>query len=159
VLPPPGAGPSRAAIVAGNFNPQHAARALARRLAVQALYRWQLNAAPWQDLVSEFAGDADMPRADRAYFSALVQRAVEEHAALDAALAPFLSRSAARLDPIEHAVLLIASVELQHQPQLPFRVVIDEAVGLARRYGATDGHKFVNGVLDRAARAWRPQER
>jgi N utilization substance protein B len=145
--------------MAGKFNPQTAARALARRLAVQALYRWQLNAAPWQDLVNEFATDADMPRADGGYFRALVQRAIEDHAALDAALAPFLARAAAMLDPVEHAVLLIAAVELQHQPQVPFRVVIDEAVGLARRFGATDGHKFVNGVLDRAARAWRADER
>lgn len=145
--------------MAGNFNPQTAARALARRLAVQALYRWQLNAAPWQDLVTEFASDADMPRADAAYFRALVQQAIDEHETLDAALGPFLSRAAAVLDPVEHAVLLIASVELQHQKQVPFRVVIDEAVGLARRFGATDGHKFVNGVLDRAARAWRSDER
>ena len=145
--------------MAGNFNPQTAARALARRLAVQALYRWQLNAAPWQDLVTEFASDADMPRADAAYFRALVQQAIDEHETLDAALGPFLSRAAAVLDPVEHAVLLIASVELKHQKQVPFRVVIDEAVGLARRFGATDGHKFVNGVLDRAARAWRSDER
>jgi N utilization substance protein B len=145
--------------MAGNFNPRTAARALARRLAVQALYRWQLNAAPWQDLVSEFSTDADMARADGEYFRALVQQAVEQSARLDEALAPFLARGAALLDPIEHAVLLVASVELQHHSQVPYRVVIDEAVGLARRFGATDGHKFVNAVLDRAARAWRPDER
>jgi N utilization substance protein B len=145
--------------MARNFNPQTAARALARRLAVQALYRWQLNAAPWQELANEFAADADMPRADGEYFRALVRQAIDDHAALDEALTPFLARAAAMLDPVEHAVLLIAAVELQHQPQVPFRVVIDEAVGLARRFGATDGHKFVNGVLDRAARAWRVDER
>jgi N utilization substance protein B len=145
--------------MARNFNPQTAARALARRLAVQALYRWQLNPAPWQDLTGEFALDADMARADGEYFRALLQQAIEQHEQLDAALTPFLDRAPATLDPIEHAVLLVASVELQHRPQLPFRVVIDEAVGLARRFGATDGHKFVNGVLDRAARAWRPAER
>jgi N utilization substance protein B len=145
--------------MAGNFNPRTAARALARRLAVQALYRWQLNAAPWQHLVSEFSTDADMARADGEYFRALVQRAVEQSAALDVALAPFLDRRAAILDPIEHAVLLVASIELQHEPQVPYRVIIDEAVGLTRRFGATDGHKFVNAVLDRAARAWRPDDR
>ncbi len=145
--------------MAGNFNPQTAARALARRLAVQALYRWQLNVAPWQDLVSEFALDADMARADGEYFRTLVRQAIDDHETLDVALAPFLARAAAALDPVEHAVLLIASVELQHHKQVPFRVVIDEAVGLARRFGATDGHKFVNGVLDRAARAWRTDER
>ncbi len=145
--------------MAGNFNPRTAARALARRLAVQALYRWQLNAAPWQDLINEFSTDADMGRADWEYFKALVQRAVEQSAELDVALAPFLARKAEVLDPIEHAVLLVASVELQHQREIPFRVIIDEAVGLSRRFGATDGHKFVNAVLDRAARAWRPDDR
>ncbi len=145
--------------MAGNFNPRTAARALARRLAVQALYRWQLNAAPWQDLLTEFSSDADMARADGEYFRTLVRQAVEQHTELDVALTPFLARSPAVLDPIEHAVLLVASVELQHQPQVPYRVVIDEAVGLTRRFGATDGHKFVNAVLDRAARSWRPDER
>jgi len=125
--------------MAGHFNPRTAARALARRLAVQALYRWQLNAAPWQDLVGEFSTDPDMPRADGEYFRTLVQRAVEQSAELDVGMAPFLDRRAAILDPIEHAVLLVASVELQHEPQLPYRVIIDEAVGLARRFGATDG--------------------
>jgi N utilization substance protein B len=145
--------------VAGNFNPRTAARALARRLAVQALYRWQLNAAPWQDLVSEFSSDADMARADGEYFKSLVQSAVEQHAELDLAMKPFLARDAAALDPIEHAVLLVASVELQQHAQVPYRVVIDEAVGITRRFGATDGHKFVNAVLDRAVRSWRPEER
>jgi N utilization substance protein B len=144
--------------MAGNFNPRTAARALARRLAVQALYRWQLNASSFDELLNEFSADADMPRADAEYFGALVRQAIDEHARLDAALTPFLSRAAAELDPVEHAVLLIAAVELQHRPDVPFRVVINEAVGLARRFGATDGHKFVNGVLDRAARAWRTDE-
>src|SRR5712671_4067896 len=87
--------------MARNFNPQTAARALARRLAVQALYRWQLNSAPWQDLFNEFATDADMPRADGEYFRALVRQAIDQHAALDEALAPFLARAAAMLDPVE----------------------------------------------------------
>jgi N utilization substance protein B len=142
-----------------HFNPQSAARALARRLAVQALYRWQINAGPWQDLVSEFSSEPDMARADGGYFRTLVQSAVEQHEPLDAALAPFLARSAALLDPVEHAVLLVAAVELRATDGPPFRVVINEAVSIARRYGATDGHKFINGVLDRAARAWRPEER
>ena len=136
-----------------------AARAVARKLAVQALYRWQLNAAPWQDLVTEFADDADMPRVDRRYFSDLLRDICTGHEALDESLHPFLDRAAAHLDPIEHAVLLIASCELQHRPEIPFRVVINEAVGLARRFGGTDGHKFVNGVLDRAAHTWRAAER
>jgi N utilization substance protein B len=134
------------------------ARHIARKLALQALYRWQLNDCPWQDLVAEFATDADMARADRAYFQALIEGICGQRVQFDAALAPLLDRKPAELDPVEHALLLIGSYELQHRPDVPFRVVISEAVGLARRFGATDGHKFVNGVLDRAARLWRPAE-
>lgn len=135
------------------------ARTVARKLALQALYRWQLNDCPWQDLAQEFAADPDMARADADYFRALIQGVCDEREALDAALAPLLDRKPMLLDPIEHALLLIGGYELQHRPDVPFRVVINEAVGLARRFGATDGHKFVNGVLDRAARLWRAQER
>ena len=134
------------------------ARTVARKLALQALYRWQLNVCPWQDLVQEFADDPDMPRADSEYFRPLIQGICDERDALDGALAPLLDRKPAELDPVEHALLLIGSYELQHRPDVPYRVVINEAVGLARRFGATDGHKFVNGVLDRAARLWRAQE-
>lgn len=145
-------------MAARRFNPQNAARALARRLAVQALYRWQLNPGPWQDVVAEFGTDPDMAKADGEYFRQLVESAITNGDALDTAYAPFLSRPAASLDPLERAVLLVAAVELREQPQVPYRVVIDEAVGLARRYGATDAHQFVNGVLDRAAREWRATE-
>jgi transcription antitermination protein NusB len=144
--------------VSGPIERKSGARKVARKLALQALYRWQLNACEWQDLVSEFATDADMPRADAEYFQALIAAITCSHDELDAALAPLLDRSPAQLDPVEHALLLIGSYELQHRPEVPFRVVINEAVTLARRFGATDGHKFVNGVLDRAARLWRVEE-
>jgi len=144
--------------VSGRGERNSGARTVARKLALQALYRWQLNACEWQDLVSEFASDADMPRADGDYFRALIEAITRSHQELDAALAPLLDRAPAQLDPVEHALLLIGSYELQHRPEVPFRVVINEAVTLARRFGATDGHKFVNGVLDRAARLWRVEE-
>jgi N utilization substance protein B len=134
------------------------ARTVARKLALQALYRWQLNVCPWQDLVQEFADDPDMPRADGEYFRALLEGICAGREALDGELAPLLDRKPVELDPVEHALLLIGSYELQHRPDVPYRVVINEAVGLARRFGATDGHKFINGVLDRAARLWRAQE-
>ena len=134
------------------------ARTVARKLALQALYRWQLNACEWQDLLQEFASDPDMRRADAEYFQGLIAAICRTHDELDAALAPLLDRKPAELDPVEHALLLIGSYELQHRPEVPFRVVINEAVNLARRFGATDGHKFINGVLDRAARLWRVQE-
>ena len=139
-------------------DPASGARSVARRLAVQAIYRVQINDGPWQDLVSEFADEPDMARADRGYFAALVQGACEGRDALDATLAPWLDRKPADLDPVEHAVLLVGLHELQHRPEVPWRVVITEAVTLTKRFGATDGHKFVNAVLDRAARALRPHE-
>ncbi len=144
--------------MSGPIEPSSGARHVARKLALQALYRWQLNDCPWQDLVREFAGDADMARADAAYFQTLIEGVCAGCSEFDAALAPLLDRKPAELDPIEHALLLIGSYELQQRPEVPFRVVISEAVALARRFGATDGHKFVNGVLDRAARLWRPAE-
>lgn len=144
--------------MSGRFERNSGARTVARKLALQALYRWQLNACEWQDLVQEFATDADMPRADAEYFEALIAAICRSHDELDAALAPLLDRKPTELDPVEHALLLIGSYELQHRHEVPFRVVINEAVNLARRFGATDGHKFINGVLDRAARLWRIQE-
>ena len=139
-------------------DPASGARSVARRLAVQALYRVQLNAGPWQDLVSEFAAEPDMARADREYFAALVQGCCEGREALDGRLAQWTDRKPADLDPVEHAVLLIGAYELGHRPDVPWRVVVNEAVNLTRKFGATDAHKFVNAVLDRAARVLRPHE-
>ena len=134
------------------------ARSVARKLALQALYRWQLNAGPWQDLVTDFAHEEDMVRADRDYFARLVQQIIIERDALDTQLGEWIDRQPQELDPVEHAVLLIGVHELAHQPEVPWRVVINEAVGLTRRFGATDAHKYVNAVLDRAARSLRPHE-
>jgi len=133
-------------------------RSVARKLALQALYRWQLNECPWQDLIQEFGDAEDMPRADREYFRELVEGVWRARDALDAELASWADRGPARLDPIEHAILLIGIYELRHRHDVPYRVAINEAVTLAKRFGATDGHKYVNAVLDRAARALRPNE-
>lgn len=134
------------------------ARSVARKLALQALYRWQLNEGPWQDLVSEFADAEDMPRADREYFRALIEGVVSRREALEARLKAASDREPPLLDPIERAVLLIGLYELEFEPEVPYRTAINEAVTLAKRFGATDGHKFVNAVLDRAARTLRPAE-
>lgn len=133
-------------------------RSVARKLALQALYRWQLNACPWQDLVQEFGESQDMPRADAGYFRTLVEGVWRAREELDTRLASLADREPRLLDPIEHAALLIGLYELSARPEVPYRVAISEAVGLAKRFGATDGHKFVNAVLDRAARALRPDE-
>ena len=133
-------------------------RSVARKLALQALYRWQLNDCPWQDLIQEFGDAEDMPRADREYFRELVEGVWRAREALDAQLSSWADRGPALLDPIEHAILLIGIYELGHSQDVPYRVAINEAVTLAKRFGATDGHKYVNAVLDRAARALRPNE-
>ena len=133
-------------------------RSVARKLALQALYRWQLNACPWQDLIQEFASADDMPKADAEYFRELVEGVWHAHVDLDASLASLMDRKPEHLDPIEHAALFIGLFELGSKPEVPYRVAINEAVSLAKRFGATDGHKFVNAVLDRAARNLRPNE-
>ena len=134
------------------------ARSVARKLAMQALYQWQINDCPWQDLVQEFSAAQDMERADVEYFRAIVAAVCPGRDAFDAELAVWMDREPVRLDPIEHALLLIGAYELKSRPEVPFRVVINEGVSLAKRFGATDGHKFVNAVLDRAARSLRPNE-
>ena len=134
-------------------------RAMARKLALQALYRWQINECPWQDLVQEFGAAEDMPHADREYFRELVEGICAARTALDEQLAGFIDRTPALLDPVEHAALLIGLYELAHRLDVPYKVSINEAVSLAKRFGATDGHKYVNAVLDRAARELRSAER
>lgn len=141
------------------INPASARRAVARKLAMQALYRWQINTAPWQDVVNEFAADEEMRKADRGYFNQLVTAICEGSEALDEALAGWMDRKPAELDPVERAVLWVGAHELRAAPEVPYRVVINEAVGLAKRFGATDSHRFVNAVLDAAARQLRPNER
>jgi len=143
---------------AGGAREYSGTRSVARKLALQALYRWQLNDSPWQDLVQEFGEADDMTRADAAYFRALVEGVCRGREELDARLATFSDREPRLLDPVERAVLLIALYELSARPEVPYRVAINEAVTLARRFGATDGFKFVNAVLDRAARTLRPDE-
>ena len=135
-----------------------AARATARKLALQALYQWQLNRCPWQDLLQEYTPAADTDRADKDYLRVLLQAICTDIETLDTQIAEWTDRPCKDLDPIERAALLIGVQELRAQPDVPYRVAISEAVSLTRRFGATDGHKFVNAVLDRAARSLRPLE-
>jgi N utilization substance protein B len=142
----------------GHHDSRSGARTVARKLALQALYRLQINDGPWQDVINEFLTAEDMPKADREYFEAIIRAVAEGRDDLDTQLAAWLDRKPAELDPVEHAVLLVGTWELQSRPDVPYRVVINEAVTLTRKFGATDGHKFVNAVLDRAARELRPHE-
>ena len=135
-----------------------AARSRSRRRALQALYAWQLSDSPIEGVLSQFAHEQDMEVADLEYFEALV-RGVHAHVAeLDAALARFIDRDIAQVDPIERAVLRIAAFELRHRPDVPYRVVINEAIETTKRFGAEQGHTYVNGVLDKAAADWRAAE-
>src|ERR1700748_1610912 len=101
-------------------------RSVSRKLALQALYRWQLNDGPWQDLVLEFADAEDMPKADREYFRELVEGVCGARERLDADLVQWTDRPAVQLDPVEHAVLLVSMFELSSRPDVPFRVVLNE---------------------------------
>lgn len=142
----------------GRIDPRSGARSVARKLAMQAIYRWQLNEGPWQDLITDFATEEDMARADREYFAELVEAIARGRESLDEQLKGWADRPPAELDPVEHAILLIGVHELAQRIDVPWRVVVNEAVSLTRRFGATDAHKYVNAVLDRAARVLRPDE-
>ncbi len=136
----------------------HRARSLSRRLALQALYQLQINPRSWQDTHRQFAEDPEAERVDRDYFKELIEAIAPSSDALDAQLTKFGEIAPAALDPIEHAALWLGLHELAAHPELPYRVVLSEAVELTKRFGATDGHKYVNAVLDRAARELRPLE-
>ena len=142
----------------GQNGPSHRARSLARRLALQALYQLQINPRSWQDMQREFAADPESERVDMEYFRTLIAAIEPNRAALDSRLAQLCEIPPPELDPIEHAVLWLGLHELESCPELPYRVALAEAVQLAKQFGATDGHKFVNAVLDRAARELRPRE-
>lgn len=136
----------------------HRARSLARRLALQALYQIQINPLPWQDVQLQFAADPEAERVDRDYFRKLIEAVAPNREALDLRLSALCEIPPQELDPIEHAVLWLGLHELQSCPELPYRVALAEAVQLTKQFGATDGHKFVNAVLDRAAKESRPHE-
>jgi N utilization substance protein B len=136
----------------------HRARSLARRLALQALYQIQINPLPWRDIQQQFAADPEADRVDLDYFRKLIDAIAPAREALDSQLSVLCEIPPQELDPIEHAVLWLGLHELQSCPELPFRVVLAEAVQLTKQFGATDGHKFVNAVLDRAAQESRPHE-
>jgi N utilization substance protein B len=125
---------------------------------LQALYQLQINPRSWQDTHQQFSTDPEALRADLEYFRALLEAIAPNRDALDVRLAKLAEIPPAELDPVEHAVLWLGLHELESRPELPYRVVLAEAVQLAKQFGATDGHKFVNAVLDRAARELRAHE-
>ncbi len=139
----------------GRYEP----RRRARRRALQALYQWQLTGQDEQDIIAQFLEEQNFSNVDTELFRSLVKGVVNTHRKLDDDLQPFLDRPSGQLDVIEKVILQIGAFELRNHPEVPYRVVLDEAIDLARRFGAEQGHSFVNAVLDQAARAWRKLER
>jgi N utilization substance protein B len=134
-------------------------RGLARRLTVQALYQWLVNETSVDLLLRQVAAPPEgLGRADPAYFAELLRGIMNRRADLIAAVLPYLDRPVDQLDPVEHAVLLLGSFELLHKPEVPWKVVVNESVSLAKVFGAEDGYKFINGVLDKLARSARSAE-
>lgn len=133
-------------------------RRRARRRALQAVYQWQITGHTSDELLAQFRATQDFRGVDAAHFEALVRGVVERQAELDAALEPFLDRPLAQVDLMERGVLRLGAFELLHCPGIPYRVVLDECVDLAHRFGATQAHSYINAVLDKAARRWREDD-
>jgi N utilization substance protein B len=126
-------------------------RRLARELAVQGLYEWLIAGNDARAIEHRLAEVKSFEKADRPLLDALLNGVIREAPELETRLAPLLDRKIGALSPVERAVLLLGAYELLHRIETPYRVVINEAVELAKAYGGTDGHKYVNGVLDRLA--------
>lgn len=135
------------------------ARSVARKVAMQALYQWQLTGHSAADINLQFLQDEDSAGADREYLTELIKGCIGQSAKLNAAITPCIDRPLAQLDPVETAILMIAMYELKERTEIPYRVVINEAVDLCKRFGATDAYKYVNAVIDRAAREIRAEEK
>ena len=139
-------------------SPQRSARRRSRELAVQGLYQWLVSRDDAGLIEAHLAQAPDFGKADREHFSALLHGVIRDLDALHEAISPHLDRTVAELSPVEHATLLVGSFELAHHPEIPYRVVINEAVELVKTFGGTDGFKYVNGVLDRVAGKLRATE-
>jgi N utilization substance protein B len=133
-------------------------RRRARRRALQALYQWQLTGHEAGAILAQFRTAQDMSGVDEAHFERLLRGVIAGQQGLDDALEPFLDRPVAQLDLTERAILRIGAFELLHCPETPYRVVLDECIDLAHRFGSTEGYSYVNAVLDKLARHWRGGE-
>ena len=145
-------------MAAGRSGMSGGARSLARRRAMQALYQWQMTGQSGKDIVLQFAADDEHERADHELFRDLVRNVIDDCESLDQEIGELSDRAVEQLDPVEHGILMMGVYELRSRIDVPYKVVINEAVELCRRYGAEDGHKFVNALLDRAAQKYREAE-
>ena len=135
-----------------------AQRRKARHFGLQALYQWTLSGASPADIEAEFRIDNDFQHTDGEYFSAVLKGVVGDVDALEALFSPVLDRRLGELDPIERNLLRLGTFELRDRIDVPYKVVISEAVALAKKFGATDSHRYINGVLDKVARDLRTVE-
>lgn len=133
-------------------------RRRSREFALQGLYEWQLGRAESKVVAAHIREQDDFARCDAEHFDALLMGCIESAGTLDATIARHADRKTALLSPVEHGVLMIGVYELQNCIEIPYRVAINEAVELAKSFGGTDGHKYVNGVLDKAAAELRAVE-
>lgn len=138
--------------------PKASARRKARSLALQALYGWHVADLPLSDIEAQYRTDNDFAKVDGAYFHELLTGVGKHLTELDESLATVLDRPVKELDPIELATLRIGVYELMHRIDVPYKVVINEGIELAKTFGATDGHKYVNGILDKLAPRLRSAE-
>ena len=135
------------------------ARSRARRSAVQAYYQWQMTQEPIKDVINEFeVSREELKKADKEYFRALLHGMVANAGAMDEELGPLLDRPVRELDPVERAVLHLGTFELLNCPDIPWRAVINEAVELAKMFGAEQSHRYINGILDKLAHRVRVAE-
>ncbi len=139
------------AIPAAKKAPAKSPRHRARELALQGIYQWRVSGNDASDIEKQMQTEKNLGRYDKPMFSDLLRGALAQHADLEALLSPCLDRPLSELSPVEFAVLLLGGYELSQKLEVPYKVVINEAVELAKTYGGTDGHKYVNGVLDKLA--------
>ncbi len=140
-----------------DFKPS--ARRKARRFALQGLYEWQLSGNPVHEIEARCHAENDLRKTDVLYLGELLQGVVREQAEIDRQLQSFIDRKVSELTPIEHVILALAAYELNHRRDIPYQVIINEAVELAKDFGASESHRYVNGVLDAWARQVRADER
>jgi N utilization substance protein B len=133
-------------------------RRKSRELALKGIYQGLMNQSELRKIIRDMADDADFDRADEAYFRQLIEGVAEHMEELERRIAAYVDRDVAALSPIEHAILCLSAYELIYDPSIPYRVAINEGVELAKIYGGIDGHKYVNGVLDKLAAEARPHE-
>ncbi len=134
------------------------ARRLARELALQAVYSWQMSKNPVAQIELSIVTSNNMQKVDTEYFLELLRAVIKDCAELDKKVKPFLGRLPEELDPVEKAILRIATYELSARIDVPYKVVINEAIELAKSFGAEESHKFINGVLDKAIKTLRKDE-